>query len=118
LLWISLTIATPKAATDNVPINAAMSKFRFMFIPPKLLFLLVIPMQSKKEFIRSLHVFYHIYIKISIVTPATTEIKYNIPNIFKFSFKLSFTLNNTSIPTPEPIKSPAIIEPKLITLLK
>ena len=55
------------------------------------------------------------YIIKSIIIPQITPIAYNNPNIFKFSFKSLFTLNNTNIPIPEPTSRPPIIEPKEIT---
>ena len=45
--------------------------------------------------------------------PQNTPIKYTSPNIFIFSFISLFVLNSIIPPTPAPVESPAIIEPKL-----
>ena len=45
--------------------------------------------------------------------PQNAPIKYTSPNILKFSFKFLFVLNNIIPPTPAPVESPAIIDPKL-----
>ena len=47
-----------------------------------------------------------------------TPITYSVPVILRFSLIFLFDLNNTNIPIPEPTRRPAIIEPKLIKLLK
>ena len=47
-----------------------------------------------------------------------TPITYSIPVILRFSLIFLFDLNSTNIPIPEPTRSPAIIEPKLIKFNK
>ena len=58
--------------------------------------------------------YYNIFIIKSIIIPQNTPIIYTSPSILKFSFTFLFVLNSIILPTPAPVESPAIIEPRLI----
>ena len=54
----------------------------------------------------------------SKIIPVIEPIKYINDNILMFSFISLFSLNNTIMAIPEPVKTPASIDPKLIDELK